>query len=198
MNWNESWNDARTAEAQYENAKAEMRHWQDYEVYTKFVQIAREINATPKTILDIGCGVGQYARLWLEAGGEWYSGCDTKHAIHHAEKLNAGVLQKTFDTECDLTDPSYDVCMCACSLEYDQYPPGALYNVLTDFAGSMVILHRLRFHKNHGQFVTEPSWGGDRYIWRWNADELDELLAPYIVTKHPWDGGRQWTYVIEK
>ena len=199
MNWNKSWRDVRTAQAQADNAKREMQHWKRYDVYKVFVDIARDLNRTqPLNLIDIGCGAGQYSDLWRYGGGALYCGCDHPRAIHLARE-NYKHDNYSFSSECDLTDVWNDVALSACSIEYAEYPPAELYNILQTFAGTWVILHRLRFHDDHGKFVVEGSWGAiDRYLWRWNAEELDILLEPYKVEKYNWDGGRQWTYVITK
>ena len=195
-NLNGEWNDEPMAREQYENAVAEMEHWQDYECYTVFVDACKR-HGLSGGLWDIGCGAGQYGRLWLdECGGLAYGGTDHVHQMGYARKMTpelgaAGWLLQSEGTS---------VVLASASLEYTAYPPAELWNLIKSCIYT-VIIHRVRFQAfgDYGAFVSEPAWG-DKIVpmWRWNRDEFNQLLKATgrEVEAIHWEDHRQWTFVI--
>lgn len=192
LTFDQSWANAETASQQAENAKREMQDWRKYEVYTVFVDIARRLaEQGAETIVDLGCGAGQYRALALRAAGlRKYHGIDNPFAVAEARTWHDAA-----DFTTDLTPIPCDILLCAASIEYAANPPLALATLIEQWPCRWVMLHRVRFHDQPGAFVEEPSWGGTKRMWRWNQAELERQLAEYNVNSYQW--GEQWTYLIE-
>lgn len=194
-----TWETAETARIQAENAAAEIAHWRDFEVYAVALAMFDFLAARGmRSIVDYGCGAGQYSRLAHRAGLGEYIGIDNPFAVAEARKLNPHAVFSP-----DWTIPACDVVLCAASIEYDPCPIGKLHELLTETPCRYLMLHRLRFTSplEFGHFVSEQSWGGPRDMWRWNHSELYAQLATVpganVIKRKTW-GGEQWTYLIEK
>lgn len=164
---------------QAEMAIDELTRWRTLDVYTVFVDVGRRMVAADRvTLIDWGAGAGQYGLLWLgECGGEQYIG------------NNASYYTSTDSGRC--------VRLLSASLEYAQDPHGELRCFAQELQCAL-ILHRLRFQTGKACKVLERSYcGADVPMWRWNRDELSELLTGRNVERIVWPHNpTQETWVI--
>jgi len=191
-----TWEDAETARQQCENARAELAHWQDFQVYNVAANIFRNLaRIGKKTIIDYGCGAGQYRPIALSCGLKQYTGIDQYYAVAEAAKW-----QNTADFTTELKYRTCDVLLLACSIEYDDNPPAVLDGFLngTPIDAEWIILHRVRCHEGPGCFVDEQSWARVRKLYRWNREEIADIIGERPWQAYKWDGGRQWTYLIHQ
>lgn len=197
-----NWKKAQVAREQYELVQRELlMDVNEVAPYKYFLEAMREAEAeNAKTLLDIGCGVGQYAVLCLLYYPQiQYHGTDfSEDAIEYAKELapfaSFGV------TDISETYICGDIILTASSIEYADDPWRALGDILDAF-GETYIMHRVRLCSGKSHHFTEPIYAGqEARHFAWNLEELEAFITKFGLshTVISWEDGRQVTLVIKR
>jgi trans-aconitate methyltransferase len=164
-----SWLDKDVAEAQAEVAERALASTPWPDVYLHFAECVDTIGAEYVTsILDIGCGVGHYARvckhLWPHMR---YIGTDLSPFMIKiaAEAAPEAVFRVTDFYENDFNEA--DLVLIAGSMEYAYNPSGAMVHALNATNGYL-ILHRLHLTDTVAHEILEPTYCGNyemKMLW---------------------------------
>lgn len=193
------WDRPDVAHAQYDLAMCELRNDDGIFPFAAFKWAMGHVNIKTGTLLDVGCGVGNYAALCeRNYPGIAYTGTDINpFAIDAAKKLASS---GTFEI-CRFEDNAfgdYDIILASGIIEVTDDPIASL-ELLLGRARRYIVLNRLRLICDASRQIEETTYCG--YIGRffeWNVKEIVGIINKHapIIAWRDWD--TQTTLVIEK
>jgi SAM-dependent methyltransferase len=146
--------------------------------YRHFIEAMNHISNKSATLLDVGCGAGQYAELCRRYFPDVkYTGTDvSEYMIDHARRMNPASRFERADFF-DNKFGDYDIVLVSGVLDYADTWRGLGY--ILRHMKDLAILQRLCLTEEDSHFVVSPTYAGhSEPTYYWNYTELAGFISP--------------------
>lgn len=196
---NEGWSRKDVALAMRDLTIGELLHANDIQPFMAFKWAMNHTRIKSGTLLDVGCGVGQYGVLCERNYPDIaYTGTDiNEFMIEEARRLSPSGIFEVCQFENNIFD-EYDIILASGIIEITDDPP-AMLDLLLGKMKHFAILNRIRLTYEESFNIEETTYCdcvGNFFVW--NVNEIVNLIKKHasIVAWRDWD--TQTTLVIEK